>query len=59
MSEDIKHVDRRTVDRYIARGAIADRDHEKYLKSLPDVADKAESVVTRLTGDEVTATDSQ
>ena len=32
--------DRRTVERNIKKGLITRKDHEKYLKTLDDVADK-------------------
>jgi hypothetical protein len=48
MSEENKHFDIRTVARYVARGAITDKDLEKQLKSLPDVADKGEPTPTEL-----------
>ena len=49
MSDENKHFDTRTVARYVARGAISDKDLEKHLKALPDVADKGEPVTTELT----------
>jgi len=36
--------DKRTVARYVKRGTIHEKDYEKHLKSLPDVADKGEPV---------------
>jgi len=33
--------DRRTVQRYITRGTITEKDYEKHLKALPDKAEKA------------------
>jgi hypothetical protein len=43
---DIKHIDRRTVARYVERGAISQADLDKYLSQLPDIADKAEPITT-------------
>lgn len=48
MSEENKHFDIRTVARYLSRGAITDKDFEKHLKALPDVADKGEPATTEL-----------
>jgi hypothetical protein len=50
MSQEIptKIIDRRTVARYLARGILPERDYEKYLKSLPDLADEAVTVTTEL-----------
>jgi hypothetical protein len=39
-----KHVDRRTVQRYIDRGTITQKEYEKELKSLPDQAGKFEVI---------------
>ena len=42
--EDVKSprlFDNRTIERNIRKGLTTRKDYEKYLKSLPDVADKA------------------
>jgi len=36
-----KLVDQRVVERYIRKGQLDAKDYERYLKSLPDVADQA------------------
>lgn len=41
---DERLVDKRVHERNIRRGAIDRKDYEKYLKDLPDVADKGEHV---------------
>ncbi|MFW5921599.1 MAG: hypothetical protein ACOCUS_07145 [Polyangiales bacterium] len=37
-------VDRRVIERNIAKGLIEKKDYEKHLESLPDVADNAAEV---------------
>ena len=39
-----KHVDRRVAQRYLRKGVVDEKDYEKYLKSLPDLADQAVTV---------------
>lgn len=43
---DTKHIDKRTTERYLRNGELDDKNLERYLKGLPDVADKAEPVET-------------
>jgi hypothetical protein len=45
---DLKEVDRRLVARMIRKGEVSEREVEKALKQLPDVADKAAPVDTKL-----------
>jgi hypothetical protein len=42
--EDPRFWDVRTLDRRVRRGQVTPKDVEKHLKSLPDVADKAQPV---------------
>lgn len=42
--EDPRFWDVRTLERHVRKGHVARKDVEKYLKSLPDSADKAASV---------------
>lgn len=42
--QDLRHVDVRTVERYLAKGRITQEDYQKFLASLPDLADEAEEV---------------
>jgi hypothetical protein len=37
----VRLYDNRTIERTIRKGLITRKDYEKYLKSLPDVSDKA------------------
>jgi hypothetical protein len=36
-----KLVDKRVARRYVRKGLLDEKDYERYLKSLPDVADQA------------------
>jgi hypothetical protein len=45
---DPKDIDRRLVPRMIRKGELSEREVEKALKQLPDVADKAAPVDTSL-----------
>jgi hypothetical protein len=38
---DNKLVDQRVARRYIRKGLLDEKDYERYLKALPDVADQA------------------
>ena len=39
-----KLVDRRTVARYLRKGIVDEKDYERFLKSLPDLADQARAL---------------
>jgi hypothetical protein len=43
--DENKLYDVRTLERRLRRGLIAKKDYEKYLKALPDAADKAAPLV--------------
>ncbi len=43
---ELKYLDKRTQERYLARGVITEKEMEKYLKSLPDLAAQALPVET-------------
>jgi hypothetical protein len=47
---DPKHLDRRTSPRYLQRGNLDAKEYEKYLKALPDLADKCEPVTSEQPG---------
>ena len=52
---DNKLVDQRVARRYIRKGQLDEKDYERYLKSLPDVAEQAvpvESEVEHVETDE-------
>ena len=40
-SIDPKHADKRTIERYIRLGVVDEKEYEKHLKALPDLADQA------------------
>jgi hypothetical protein len=43
---DPKNIDKRTAARYLAQGEVDDKAWDRYLKSLPDVTEKASQVET-------------
>lgn len=43
---DERLIDRRTWDRYVRNGQLDEKEYERYLKNLPDVAEKATNVET-------------
>ena len=43
---DPKNIDKRTAARYLAQGELDDKAWDRYLKSLPDVSEKAGQVET-------------
>ena len=43
-----KDIDKRTAPRYLAQGLVDEKAWERYLKSLPDVAEKAATVETMM-----------
>ena len=45
---DPKHLDKRTAERYLRSGQLDEKAHEKYLKGLPDLAEKAAPVETTM-----------
>ena len=40
-SIDPKHADKRTIERYIRLGVVDEKEYEKHLKALPDLAEQA------------------
>jgi hypothetical protein len=49
---DLKDMDRRLVARLVRKGDVSEREVEKALKHLPDSADKAAPVDTKLGPDD-------
>jgi len=49
---DLKLVDKRTAERYLREGQIDQKTYERFLKTLPDVAEKSEPVTTSMAEDE-------
>jgi hypothetical protein len=48
---DLKILDKRTAERYIARGLLDEREWAKHLSSLEDALPKGTSVETSMAGD--------
>jgi hypothetical protein len=42
----IRHLDRRVAERYVKKGLLDEKEYQRYLKSLPDLADKATKIET-------------
>jgi hypothetical protein len=36
-----KHIDKRVAHRYLRKGIVDDKEYEKHLKNLPDLAERA------------------
>jgi len=55
MSEPIENrlVDKRVAHRYVEKGALEEKEFERYLKSLPDLADRAVPIESEIEGDEL------
>ena len=45
----IQYLDRRVVERYLKKGLLDEKEYQRYLKALEDLADKAGSVETEFT----------
>jgi hypothetical protein len=45
---DPKNIDKRTAARYLAQGEVDEKAWDRYLKSLPDVSEKAAQVETAM-----------
>lgn len=41
-----KHLDKRTVERYLRNGELNDKDYERHISELPDVSEKSVPVET-------------
>lgn len=48
-----KTVDKRVVHRYVRKGVVDDKDYEKHLKNLPDLADRATPVEASIEGEDL------
>jgi len=48
-----KHIDKRVASRYLRKGIVDEKEYEKHLKSLPDLADQAVPVEASIEGMEV------
>ncbi len=50
---DNKTIDKRVAHRYLRKGIVDEKDYERYVKSLPDLADAAMPVEASIEHDEV------
>ncbi|WP_242392607.1 hypothetical protein [Anaeromyxobacter oryzisoli] len=48
-----KLVDKRVAQRYLRKGKLDEKDYEKHLKGLPDLADQALPVEASIEGDDL------
>lgn len=48
-----KTVDKRVAQRYLRKGIVDEKDYEKYVKSLPDLAEQAMPVEASIEHDEL------
>ena len=49
---DPKNIDKRTAARYLAQGEVDEKAWDRYLKSFPDVTEKAATVETVMADDD-------
>lgn len=47
-----QNADKRTWERYVRQGLLDEKSYEKHVKSLPDVADKADTISTVMVEDQ-------
>ncbi len=50
---ETKLIDKRVAHRYVRKGILDDKEWEKHLKSLPDLADQALTVEASMEGDDL------
>ncbi len=50
---ETKLVDKRVAHRYVRKGILDEKEYEKHMKSLPDLADQALTVEAVMDGDEL------
>ena len=50
---ETKLVDKRVAQRYVRKGVLDEKDYDKHMKSLPDLADQALTVEASMEGDEL------
>ena len=46
-----RHVDKRVAHRYLRKNVLEEKDWEKHLKSLPDLADQAVAIEAAMDGE--------
>jgi hypothetical protein len=52
-SPENKHVDKRVAQRYLRKGIVDEKDWEKHVRTLPDLADRALPIEAAMEGMEV------
>jgi hypothetical protein len=50
---ETKLVDKRVAHRYVRKGVLDEKEYEKHLKSLPDLADQALTIEASMEGEEL------
>ncbi len=48
-----KLLDKRVVHRYVRKGVVDEKDYDKHLKNLPDLADQAAPVEASIEGEDL------
>ena len=48
-----KVVDKRVAQRYVRKGVLDEKDYEKHIKGLPDLADRAAPVEASIEGEDL------
>jgi len=48
-----KLVDKRVAQRYIRKGVLDEKDYDKHMKALPDLADQALTIEASIEGDDL------
>lgn len=48
-----KHIDKRVASRYLRKGIVDEKEYDKHLKGLPDLADQAVPVEASIEGMEL------
>ena len=46
-----RHIDQRVAHRYLKKAVIDEKDYEKHIKSLPDLADQAVAIESAMEGE--------
>lgn len=50
---ETKLIDKRVAHRYVRKGILDEKEYEKHMKSLPDLADQALTVEASMEGEEL------
>ncbi len=53
MADTDKQIDKRVAHRYVRKGILDEKDWEKHLKSLPDLAEQALPLEASMEGDDL------